>query len=70
MRPITVGGFVEGAPIIFMDATHAAGLAKFCHRSGEPEKSTILATPGSRVALIDYDNDGWLDIISAQRLYG
>src|SRR6266852_4090694 len=61
-RPITAGGFVDGAPVIFADITHAAGLDKFHHRSGAPEKSTILETPGSGVALIDYDNDGWLDI--------
>jgi enediyne biosynthesis protein E4 len=61
-RPITAGGFVDGAPVIFADITHAAGLDRFHHRSGTPEKSTILETPGSGVALIDYDNDGWLDI--------
>jgi enediyne biosynthesis protein E4 len=62
MRPITAGGFVDGAPIIFADSTHAAGLDKFRHRSGSPQKRTILETPGSGVALLDYDNDGWLDI--------
>jgi enediyne biosynthesis protein E4 len=61
-RPITAGGFVDGAPVVFSDITKAAGLAKFHHRSGTPEKSTILETPGSGVALLDYDNDGWLDI--------
>lgn len=61
-RPITAGGFVDGAPIIFSDITHAAGLDKFHHKSGTPEKITILETPGSGVALLDYDNDGWLDI--------
>jgi enediyne biosynthesis protein E4 len=61
-RPITAGGFVDGAPIVFADITHAAGLDKFYHRSGDPEKRTILETPGSGVALLDYDNDGWLDI--------
>ncbi|MBZ5654553.1 MAG: CRTAC1 family protein [Acidobacteriia bacterium] len=61
-RPITAGGFVDGAPVIFADVTHAAGLDKFHHRSGTPDKGTILETPGSGVALIDYDNDGWLDI--------
>ncbi len=61
-RPITAGGFVDGAPVVFADITHAAGLDKFLHRSGEPEKNTILETPGSGVALLDYDNDGWLDI--------
>jgi enediyne biosynthesis protein E4 len=61
-RPITAGGFVNGAPVIFIDATHTAGLDKFHHRSGSPEKHVILETPGSGVALLDYDNDGWLDI--------
>ena len=61
-RPITAGGFVDGAPVVFADITQAAGLDKFLHRSGEPEKNTILETPGSGVALLDYDNDGWLDI--------
>src|ERR1700732_3942251 len=61
-RPITAGGFVDGAPVIFVDVTHAAGIDIFHHRSGSPEKRTILETPGSGVALLDYDNDGWLDI--------
>src|SRR5437867_2218218 len=61
-RPITAGGFVDGAPIVFVDITKQAGLEKFHHRSGTPEKATILETPGSGVALLDYDNDGWLDI--------
>src|SRR6267143_2091723 len=61
-RPITAGGFVEDAPVIFVDITHAAGVDKFHHRSGNHEKRTILETPGSGVALLDYDNDGWLDI--------
>jgi hypothetical protein len=61
-RPITAGGFVDGAPVVFVDVTHAAGLDKFHYRGGSPEKATILETPGSGVALLDYDNDGWLDI--------
>jgi hypothetical protein len=61
-RPITAGGFVDGAPVIFADITKQSGLDKFHHRSGSPEKSTILDAPGSGVALLDYDNDGWLDI--------
>jgi hypothetical protein len=61
-RPITAGGFVDDAPVVFVDITHQAGLDKFHHRSGSPEKSTIIDAPGSGVALLDYDNDGWLDI--------
>src|SRR5712692_3732235 len=61
-RPITAGGFVDGAPVVFTDITKQAGLDKFRHRSGALEKTTILETIGSGVALLDYDNDGWLDI--------
>src|SRR6266849_4138610 len=61
-RPITAGGFVDGAPVVFTDITKQAGLDKFRHRSGALEKTTILETIGSGVAFLDYDNDGWLDI--------
>jgi hypothetical protein len=61
-RPITAGGFVDDAPVVFVDATHSASLDKFHHRMGGLEKRTILEMPGSGVALFDYDNDGWLDI--------
>src|SRR5580704_9822360 len=61
-RPITAGGFVDGATVVFTDITKQAGLLKFLHRSGSEAKSTILETIGSGVALLDYDNDGWLDI--------
>jgi hypothetical protein len=61
-RPITAGGFVENAPVVFEDITKQAGLDKFHHRSGTPKKESIIETPGSGVALLDYDNDGWLDI--------
>jgi hypothetical protein len=61
-RPITAGGFVDGAPVVFIDVTKQAGMDKFHHRSGTPEKKTIIEAPGSGVALLDYDNDGWLDV--------
>ncbi len=63
LRPITAGGFVDGAPVVYVDITHKAGLrGGFHHRSGSPEKTSIIDAPGSGVALLDYDNDGWLDI--------
>src|SRR6266581_1030945 len=72
-RPITAGGFVDDAPVVFIDVTKQAGLDKFHHRSGTPRKATILETMGSGVALLDYDNDGWPDIYVANygknRLY-
>ncbi len=61
-RPITAGGFVDGAPIVFVNVAEKAGLASFHHKMGTPEKQYIIETPGSGVALLDYDNDGWLDI--------
>lgn len=61
-RPITAGGFVDGAPVVFADTTRQAGLEIFHNVSGSHEKTTIIEAPGSGVALLDYDNDGWVDI--------
>ena len=49
-------------PVVFEDVTHQAGLDKFHHQSGDPPNQNILEVDGSGVALLDYDNDGWLDI--------
>jgi hypothetical protein len=61
-RPITAGGFVATGPVIFQDIAKSAGLTTWTHHMGSPEKNFILETVGSGVALLDYDNDGWLDI--------
>ncbi len=61
-RPITAGGFVKTGPIVFNDIAEKSGLATWHHKMGAPEKKYILDTVGSGVALLDYDNDGWLDI--------
>ncbi len=61
-RPITAGGFVAAGPVVFKDIAQAAGLTTWTHHMGTPAKSNILETVGSGVALLDYDNDGWLDI--------
>jgi enediyne biosynthesis protein E4 len=61
-RPITAGGFVDSGPIVFQDVTKAAGLSGWVHKMGTPQKNFIVETNGSGVALLDYDNDGWLDI--------
>jgi enediyne biosynthesis protein E4 len=61
-RPITAGGFVAKGPIVFQDVTHQAGLDAWTHQMGTPEKQFIIETNGSGVGLLDYDNDGWLDI--------
>ncbi|MGA2569654.1 MAG: CRTAC1 family protein [Terracidiphilus sp.] len=61
-RPITAGGFVASGPAIFEDISEKAGVTQWTHKMGTKEKKYIIETNGSGVALIDYDNDGWLDI--------
>jgi hypothetical protein len=61
-RPITAGGFVSSGPTVFADESEKAGLTHWAHKMGTPSKSYIIETKGSGVGLIDYDNDGWLDI--------
>ena len=61
-RPITAGGFVATGPVVFADISKQSGLATWSHVMGTPDKKYILDANGSGVALLDYDNDGWLDI--------
>ncbi|HUN85312.1 MAG TPA: CRTAC1 family protein [Terracidiphilus sp.] len=61
-RPITEGGFVKTGPIVFEDDSEKSGLTHWTHKMGTPQKKYIVETKGSGVGLIDYDNDGWLDI--------
>ncbi|MHB1516517.1 MAG: FG-GAP repeat domain-containing protein, partial [Acidiferrobacteraceae bacterium] len=61
-RPITAGGFVKTGPVIFMDVAKQAGLTTWHHTAGTPEKKFIVEAKGPGVCLLDYDNDGWLDI--------
>ena len=61
-RPITAGGFVDSGPVIFEDDSEKAGLTRWTHKMGTKDKKYIIETNGSGVGLIDYDNDGWLDI--------
>jgi len=61
-RPITAGGFVKEGPIVFQDVAAQAGLTKWHHVAGTPAKRLILEAKGPGLCLLDYDNDGWLDI--------
>ena len=61
-RPITAGGFVDKGAVVFEDVTKAAGLGGWRHVMGTSQKKYILETDGLGVGLIDFENDGWLDI--------
>lgn len=49
-------------PIHFTDITAEAGI-HFVHNSGAFGKKYLPETMGSGVCFIDYDNDGWQDIL-------
>jgi enediyne biosynthesis protein E4 len=61
-RAITAGGFVKSGPVVFQDIAAKAGLTTWHHTMGSPSKQFIVEATGSGVALLDYDQDGWLDI--------
>jgi hypothetical protein len=48
--------------VTYEDVTAASGVGRFRYLAGEPLKPFLPETTGSGVALIDFDNDGWLDI--------
>lgn len=49
-------------PVVFTDVTNEAGI-RFRHYNGAFGKKYLPETNGSGCAFIDYDNDGWQDII-------
>ncbi len=49
-------------PIEFRDATKASGI-HFKHNSGAFGKKYLPETMGSGVCVLDYDNDGWQDLL-------
>jgi enediyne biosynthesis protein E4 len=61
-RPITSGGLVKSGPVVFQEVAEQAGLAHWRNVTGTPQKRVIVEAKGSGVCLLDYDNDGWLDI--------
>ena len=61
-RPITAGGQVKDGTVLFEDIAKQAGLTTWKHVMGAPEKQFIIEANGSGLCLLDYDNDGWLDI--------
>lgn len=49
-------------PSPFLDVTSSAGLV-FKHQRGASEKKRLVETMGSGCAFLDYDQDGWLDLL-------
>lgn len=54
-------------PIRFVDVTNPAGI-HFRHNSGAFGKKYLPETMGSGVCVIDYDGDGWQDILFVQSM--
>jgi hypothetical protein len=52
----------NGSATRFEDVTHAAGI-HFVHNNGAFGKKWLPETMGPGVAFLDYDNDGWQDIL-------
>ena len=50
------------APVEFADVTAQAGI-KFRHNNGAYGKKYLPETTGSGCAFLDYDNDGWQDLL-------
>src|SRR5690606_36389619 len=51
--------------LAFVDATAAAGLGGFRHETGAEGAMLFPESMGSGCAFIDYDGDGWLDVLLA-----
>jgi hypothetical protein len=60
--PTTTETQAQARPIEFVDATASAGI-RFKHTSGAFGKKYLPETMGAGGAFLDYDNDGWQDIV-------
>lgn len=61
-----VGGSNGGTsdfPVTFVDVAGRVGLSEPIVYGGLEHKKYIIETNGSGVAFLDYDNDGWVDIL-------
>ena len=60
--PPNRGAVAEAPAVTFADITGKAGL-RFQHNNGAVGKKWLPETMGSGCAFLDYDNDGWQDIL-------
>jgi hypothetical protein len=56
-----LGSAADAPDVRFTDVTHASGI-DFRHQSSATSNKYLLETMGGGVALLDYDNDGRLDV--------
>jgi hypothetical protein len=65
-RPASGSGYTsriaDGFPVRFTEVAAQAGI-KFRHHNGAFGKKYLPETLGSGCAFLDYDNDGWLDVL-------
>jgi hypothetical protein len=54
----------EDGPVVFKDVTAAAGI-RFKHTSGAAGKKYLPETMGAGAAFLDFDGDGWQDVLLA-----
>jgi hypothetical protein len=59
--PLTA--FASDYPVAFVDIAASAGLSEPIIYGGVEKKRYIIETNGCGVGFIDYDNDGWIDIL-------
>ena len=59
--PFAVLASAEPASVQFTDVTEEAGI-RFRHFKGETGKRYLPETMGSGVAVLDFDQDGWMDL--------
>ncbi len=73
-RPATANSNAAASdfPVTFTDIAEHAGLSVPTIYGGLEQKRYIIETNGCGVAFIDYDNDGWMDVLvlSGTRLEG
>ncbi len=69
--PAAALAHAEPAPVQFTDVTEDAGI-RFRHYKGETGKRYLPETMGSGVAVLDFDQDGWMDLffVNGWRLEG
>ena len=62
----------DDSPVRFIDVAERAGLLEPIIYGGIEQKKYIIETNGCGVAFVDYDNDGWVDVLllSGTRLEG